>query len=98
MLSFAFKPLFPVPQWRLFRLRIRFYCLLVGLLAGFVAAIWIQENQYWWAFGFAAVAIISSLVELVIGDIWAETRYPGSTRTLLERLEINWARVNEHVP
>lgn len=93
------KPIFPsISPWRLFRLRVRFWFLFVGLLSAFVASVLIQDGRYEWAFWVALAAIASSLFELVVGDLWARRRYPASTQTLLERLEINFDRVNQHVP
>lgn len=96
--GFLTKPLFAIEPWRLFRLRFRLYAVLVGLFAGFGAAVLIEEKSYIWAFCLALVAIASSLMELVVADLWTRNLYPASTQTLLDRLEINYERVHRHIP
>jgi hypothetical protein len=79
-------------------LRVRVYSVFVGLLAGYWVAILVQENMYRAGFYVALLVIASTLMELVVGDLWTRSRFPASTQTLLSRLEINFERVNQHIP
>ena len=98
-LRFLTRPLFKsIEPWRLFRLRFRLYSVFFGLLSGFWAGVFIQENLYQLAFWAALGTIVSTVVELIVADLWTQSRFPASTRTLLGRLQINYDRVNEHVP
>jgi hypothetical protein len=87
-----------LPPWRRFRLRMRLYALVAGLFCGYLVAIYVDEGDYDWALLPLGLVMAASVFELVIADIWLNTRYPASTRTVLDRLEIDYARLNVTVP
>lgn len=79
--------LFGIRTHRSFRLTIRAMALFSGLCAGFYVSVQLEQNNFQVGFYFFLIVIVASVLEFILGDMFADRSFPFDTERKLSLME-----------
>ncbi len=83
----VFLQIIGIRTHRRFRLALRGFLLVFGLVAAFFTSVFIKQGEFKHAFCSYLVVIVSAFLEFVIADVLAEHSFPFNTERKLELME-----------
>lgn len=76
-----------IRTYQQFRLTLRLIALPIGLICGFIANVYFETNQFWFAGLFYLGIVIATVIEFVLADLLADWSFPFDTERKLQLME-----------
>jgi hypothetical protein len=80
-----------------FRLKLRAVFIFIGVVAGYLTSLLLEQHFYYWSLIPAVLLIVAAFAEFVFADILTESKYPARTQALLDKLDRNLQEYHERI-